>query len=154
MGAERDRIVDEMGVKEMATFLDTQHIVLPTVPHEVSLSLPPAFICFFHGKGVLSGVFATADFTLECIQPNENMGVGAAVSALFPSEGYTWYVCIYFPLRPARFVWPSIALPVEACWQWHPKRAKVTPTSSTCARGIRCCTVLHVFAGSKDVRSV
>lgn len=36
MGAERDRIVDEAGVKEMATFLDTENIVLPTVPHEVS----------------------------------------------------------------------------------------------------------------------
>lgn len=35
MGAERDRIVDEEGVKEMATFLDTEHIMLPTVPHEV-----------------------------------------------------------------------------------------------------------------------
>lgn len=35
MGAERDRIVDEAGVKEMATFLDTEHIMLPTVPHEV-----------------------------------------------------------------------------------------------------------------------
>ncbi len=37
MGAERDRIVDEAGIKEMATFLDTDHVMLPTVPHEVSL---------------------------------------------------------------------------------------------------------------------
>eukprot|EP00904_Undaria_pinnatifida_P004719 jgi/Undpi1/14248/HiC_scaffold_9.g03897.m1 len=37
MGAERDRIVDEAGVKEMATFLDTEHIMLPTVPHDVML---------------------------------------------------------------------------------------------------------------------
>lgn len=35
MGGERDRIVDEVGVKELATFLDTEHIMLPTVPHEV-----------------------------------------------------------------------------------------------------------------------
>lgn len=39
MGAERDRIVDEAGVKEMATFLDTEHIMLPTVPHEVGLAM-------------------------------------------------------------------------------------------------------------------
>lgn len=39
MGAERDRIVDEAGVKEMATFLDTEHIMLPTVPHDVSIVL-------------------------------------------------------------------------------------------------------------------
>lgn len=37
MGAERDRIVDEAGIKEMATFLDVKHVMLPTVPHEVSL---------------------------------------------------------------------------------------------------------------------
>ncbi|CAN0289306.1 unnamed protein product [Pylaiella littoralis] len=37
LGAERDRIVDEAGIKEMATFLDTEHIMLPTVPHEVML---------------------------------------------------------------------------------------------------------------------
>lgn len=36
MGGERDRIVDEVGVKELATFLDTEHIMLPTVPHEVT----------------------------------------------------------------------------------------------------------------------
>lgn len=35
VGAERDRIVDEAGVKEMATFLGTDHVMLPTVPHEV-----------------------------------------------------------------------------------------------------------------------
>lgn len=35
MGAERDRIVDEAGIEEMATFLDTEHVMLPTVPHEV-----------------------------------------------------------------------------------------------------------------------
>eukprot|EP00903_Cladosiphon_okamuranus_P018209 g16750.t1 len=37
VGAERDRIVDEAGVKEMATFLGTDHAMLPTVPHEVML---------------------------------------------------------------------------------------------------------------------
>ncbi|CAM9310184.1 unnamed protein product [Scytosiphon promiscuus] len=37
MGAERDSIVDEAGVKETALFLDTEHIMLPTVPHEVML---------------------------------------------------------------------------------------------------------------------
>lgn len=39
MGAERDHIVDEAGVKEMATFLDTEHIMLPTVPHEVGFAM-------------------------------------------------------------------------------------------------------------------
>lgn len=46
VGAERDNIVDEAGVKELAIFLDTEHIMLPTVPHEVSvcfLSLGTAF---------------------------------------------------------------------------------------------------------------
>lgn len=45
IGAERDRIVDEAGVEEMATFLDTDYVMLPTVPHEVSVSCgvsPPA----------------------------------------------------------------------------------------------------------------
>ncbi|CAM9287155.1 unnamed protein product, partial [Hapterophycus canaliculatus] len=37
IGAGRDSIVDEAGVKEMAIFLDTEHIMLPTVPHEVML---------------------------------------------------------------------------------------------------------------------
>ncbi|CAM9734987.1 unnamed protein product, partial [Ectocarpus sp. 12 AP-2014] len=37
IGAERDRIVDEAGVQEMATFLDTDYVMLPTVPHEVML---------------------------------------------------------------------------------------------------------------------
>ncbi|CAM9110275.1 unnamed protein product [Ectocarpus fasciculatus] len=37
IGAERDRIMDEAGVKEMATFLDTDYVMLPTVPHEVML---------------------------------------------------------------------------------------------------------------------
>lgn len=35
MGGERDRIVDEAGVEETATFLDTDDIMLPNVPHEV-----------------------------------------------------------------------------------------------------------------------
>lgn len=35
MGGERDRIVDEAGIEEMATFLGTDYHMLPTVPHEV-----------------------------------------------------------------------------------------------------------------------
>ncbi|CAM9129087.1 unnamed protein product [Discosporangium mesarthrocarpum] len=37
MGGERDYIVDEKGVEEMATFLDTNYIMLPVVAHEVML---------------------------------------------------------------------------------------------------------------------
>lgn len=43
VGAERDRIVDEAGVKEMATFLGTDEVMLPTVPHEVRCRL---MLCF------------------------------------------------------------------------------------------------------------
>ncbi|CAM9382966.1 unnamed protein product [Sphacelaria rigidula] len=37
VGAERDRCQDEQGAVETATFLDTTHTMLPTVPHEVML---------------------------------------------------------------------------------------------------------------------
>lgn len=40
MGAERDRMVDEAGVEEMAAFLDTSYTMLPTVPHEVRSVAP------------------------------------------------------------------------------------------------------------------
>lgn len=49
VGAERDRIVDEAGVKEMATFLGTDHVMLPTVPHEVRrMSFVLAVFRFLH----------------------------------------------------------------------------------------------------------
>lgn len=64
IGAERDRIVDEAGVQEMATFLDTDYVMLPTVPHEVSDSCsvsPPATLSIAASIGT---VVLTASFSV------------------------------------------------------------------------------------------
>lgn len=51
VGAERDRIVDEVGIQEMATFLDTEYTMLPTVPHEVMAMLYPLRGALLQSRG-------------------------------------------------------------------------------------------------------
>lgn len=93
VGAERDRIVDEAGVKEMATFLGTDHVMLPTVPHEVRcrwlFCFPTALDGFVFSRPLNGWPLVPFRFELDSLRFSFPNGVAGGSRAVMPLGVYS-----------------------------------------------------------------